>query len=47
MFSGLGDAEAPDTELMGCTLVTSVFRSDDYLQGFINNSVALRRHMIA
>lgn len=27
---------------LGCTLVTSVFRSDDFLQGFINNSAALQ-----
>jgi hypothetical protein len=26
---------------LGCSLVTSVFRSDDFLQGFINNSKAL------
>lgn len=41
VISGLGDAEAPVPEMMGCTLVTSVFQSDEFLQGFINNTVQL------
>jgi hypothetical protein len=41
LFVGSAKAQQPETERFGCTLVTSVFRSDEFLQGFINNSVAL------
>lgn len=38
---GCGMPSAPSSVELGCTLVTSVFRSDEYLRGFINNSEAL------
>ncbi|MDJ0820341.1 MAG: hypothetical protein QNJ09_00855 [Paracoccaceae bacterium] len=41
VFIGSAIVREPETERFGCTLVTSVFRSDEFLQGFINNSVAL------
>ena len=41
VFVGTGTAGAAAPGPLGCTLVTSVFRSDDFLQGFINNCVAL------
>jgi len=40
-FVGMGMAEPPAGIAIGCTLVTSVFRSDPFIRGFINNSVAL------
>lgn len=39
---GCGETEAAPSVALGCTLVTSVFRSDPFLRGFINNSEALR-----
>ncbi|MBR9650066.1 glycosyltransferase [Thalassovita aquimarina] len=41
VFVGTGAPGMKRPDPLGCTLVTSVFRSDDFLQGFINNSVAL------
>ncbi|MDT8853516.1 hypothetical protein RNZ50_00410 [Paracoccaceae bacterium Fryx2] len=40
-FVGLGETEAPAGPAIGCTLITSVFRSDPFIRGFINNSLAL------
>jgi len=39
---GLGRADASAEITIGCTLVTSVFGSDPFIRGFINNSVALQ-----
>ncbi len=41
VFIGSSVTRPVKDDPLGCTLVTSVFRSDDFLQGFINNSVAL------
>ena len=41
VFIATSAAGPADYDPLGCTLITSVFRSDDFLQGFVNNSVAL------
>lgn len=38
---GLGETDSPAEVPVGCTLITSVFRSDPFIRGFINNSLAL------
>lgn len=41
VIAGCGDIKAPIDMQIGCTLVTSVFRSDRFIRGFLNNSAAL------
>lgn len=41
VFVGLGETRAPVELAVGCSLITSVFKSDPFIRNFIHNSVAL------